>query len=238
MYIYKITNLVNNKCYIGQTIRSVEKRWSEHKYSVKSNYYNFDHSILHKALKKYGIDNFSVEILEKVNTLEELDEKERFYITKFDSLSPNGYNTETGGNKNKKLSFITISKIKLTRKRKPVIATNLITKEETFYNSILETRKDGFWDKEVKECCDNVIDMYKGFSFRYANEDPKNVKFREVKRKSIPIIGTNIDTNEVKIYTSISQAGKDGFDRKSIKLCLDKIQKQHKNYIWKYKEEV
>lgn len=81
--IYKIENLVNHKVYIGQSIH-IEKRWQEH-CRQSSN------TIISQAIKKYGKENFSFQILEecKVN---QLDEKEQYYITLFNSVVPNGYN--------------------------------------------------------------------------------------------------------------------------------------------------
>lgn len=92
-YIYIISNTVNNKVYIGQTIHTIEKRWKEHLYN--SNHRN---QILYYAMRKYGKEKFSIKILEEVSNTE-LDYKEREYIKKFNSISPFGYNVTTGGSK-------------------------------------------------------------------------------------------------------------------------------------------
>lgn len=84
--IYKITNKLNNKCYIGQSVH-IERRWQEHCLpSAKS--------AIALAIKKYGKDNFSFEVLEEC-LIEELDAKEDYYMKFFNSLSPNGYNILT-----------------------------------------------------------------------------------------------------------------------------------------------
>lgn len=81
--IYKIENLINHKIYIGQSIH-IERRWNEHCFpSTKS--------IISNAIKKYGKENFSFQILEECSP-EELDEREIFYINKFNCIAPNGYN--------------------------------------------------------------------------------------------------------------------------------------------------
>ena len=81
--IYKIENLLNHKCYIGQSIH-IEKRWQEHcRKSTKS--------VISQAIKKYGKENFSFQILEECDK-SQLAEKEIEYIHKFNSIVPNGYN--------------------------------------------------------------------------------------------------------------------------------------------------
>ena len=72
--IYKITNLLNNKCYVGQS-RNIYRRWQSHRYAN-------DSYPLHAAMKKYGAESFSFEILEECDT-DELNEKESYYIHKF-----------------------------------------------------------------------------------------------------------------------------------------------------------
>lgn len=81
--IYKITNLINGKNYIGQSIH-IEQRWLEHcRNSTKS--------LIGQAIKKYGKENFSFQILEECNQ-NDLNKKESFYIQQYNSISPNGYN--------------------------------------------------------------------------------------------------------------------------------------------------
>lgn len=97
--IYKFTNKINGKCYIGQSIQ-LEKRKREHKYNSfhkNSNEYN---SQFHKAIRKYGIENFDYEVLEfleeKEYTTKKLNELEKKYINYFNSYK-NGYNATPGG---------------------------------------------------------------------------------------------------------------------------------------------
>ena len=92
MIIYKIENKINGKCYIGQTIESLQKRINRHKYSNNHCY------AIHNALKKYGIDNFDISVIDDTaTTMDELNELEIKYIKEYNSLSPNGYNLTTGG---------------------------------------------------------------------------------------------------------------------------------------------
>ena len=89
MIIYKITNKINDKIYIGQTIRSLEERVKEHKRKKNCS--------LYKAFNKYGIENFDFEIIEKCNSIEEMNEKEIYWIKYYDCLMPKGYNLCEGG---------------------------------------------------------------------------------------------------------------------------------------------
>jgi len=88
--IYKITNLVNGKIYIGQTIRKNPKsRFYEHLSYSKVNKFNM---ILPKAIAKYGKNNFTFEVLDKAFNQVELNLLEGVYISWFNTLVPNGYN--------------------------------------------------------------------------------------------------------------------------------------------------
>lgn len=90
MIIYKITNLINKKIYVGQTHLNSEQFFN-------SNYYGSG-QIIKKSIKKYGIRNFKKVVLEKCKTQNELNEKEKKWIKMFNSLVPNGYNIAEGGN--------------------------------------------------------------------------------------------------------------------------------------------
>lgn len=89
--IYKIENKQSHKCYIGQST-NIEKRWEEHKRAALS--YNCN-TYIHRAIRKYGIDNFNFEIIEYCKK-SELNQKEIDWIKKLDTFN-NGYNCTTGG---------------------------------------------------------------------------------------------------------------------------------------------
>ena len=98
--IYKITNLCNEKCYIGQS-RNIYKRWSNHKrvaQDKREKGYNYP---LYTAFRKYGLHNFKFEILEEC-LIEELDNKEIYWIDYYNSFV-DGYNATFGGQKYHKI---------------------------------------------------------------------------------------------------------------------------------------
>lgn len=97
--IYKITNQMNGKVYIGQSTR-IEERWKDHKqkpFLENSDEYNYP---LYKAIRKYGLENFTFEVVEEC-LQEELNQKEIDYISLYESYPPEkekGYNQTPGGN--------------------------------------------------------------------------------------------------------------------------------------------
>ncbi|MTJ52945.1 helix-turn-helix domain-containing protein [Anabaena sp. UHCC 0253] len=85
--IYIIKNIINAKVYIGQTLQPVVERFKQHLKLLKTN----RSQTISKAIAKYGKDKFYYEVLEESIPLDQLDQREEFYIQKYDSIS-NGYN--------------------------------------------------------------------------------------------------------------------------------------------------
>lgn len=95
-YIYKITNDVNGKQYVGQTI-DPNKRFQQHKYKAESARKNNENNIaLYNAINKYGIEHFHFEIIEECKK-ELLEIREPYWIKCLNTLVPNGYNILIGG---------------------------------------------------------------------------------------------------------------------------------------------
>lgn len=90
-YIYKITNKINGKSYIGQTT-NYQRRFREHR---NKGYGEEPNKPLYNAFDKYGIDNFDFEVIEDLT--ENYNEREKYWIQYYNTLLPNGYNIEPGG---------------------------------------------------------------------------------------------------------------------------------------------
>ena len=129
-FIYKITNMITNKCYIGETKKTNPYiRWNEHKKTINK---CVGCPALQDAVKKYGIDQFKFEIL-IICFDEDRFKYEIEYIQKYNSMVPNGYNLtkggEGGGFYGKKHSKQTIDKLRITLKQRYIDNPEL--KQET-----------------------------------------------------------------------------------------------------------
>lgn len=157
--IYKITNLLNNKIYIGQSIHP-EKRWKEHQQHAKACDDNYP---IHLAINKYGANNFSFKILEWT---EDYDNEEKRLINYFNSLIPYGYNIIEGGH----------SPIMLGECH----PRNTISNEGVL-NIIKELKQNKLSDREIAnkyQVSDKVIaDINHGYTHKIENESyPIRVK--------------------------------------------------------------
>lgn len=93
MEIYKVTNKINGKAYIGKTSKGLERRMAEH---LKSASHGSQH-VFHKAIRKYGSQSFEWFIVDIADSLDILNEKEIYWISYFNTKIPNGYNITDGG---------------------------------------------------------------------------------------------------------------------------------------------
>lgn len=100
--IYVITNLVNSKQYVGQTIHSSRHRWSSHSDT------NGGSRVLSRAIQKYGVESFVVETVDTADDKLTLDSKEAAWVKDLDTVSPRGYNLTTGGGSSGKPSPETV----------------------------------------------------------------------------------------------------------------------------------
>ena len=92
-FIYKITNKINGKSYIGQTIQNVKERFYQHCATKCSQ--AILNMVIHKAINKYGKSNFTIEVIEEVESTN-LNDREKYWIRYYDSYN-SGYNSTEGG---------------------------------------------------------------------------------------------------------------------------------------------
>ena len=92
-FIYKITNTINGKSYIGQTIQNVKERFYQHCATKCSK--AVSNMAIHRAIKKYGKSNFTVEVIEEIDSTN-LNDRERYWIKYYNSYN-NGHNSTKGG---------------------------------------------------------------------------------------------------------------------------------------------
>lgn len=87
MKIYLITNTINDKKYVGQTVQTLKQRFARHSWKC-----NNGRSAIASAIQKYGKDEFTIELIEECTSQTELNIRELYWIEYYNTLSPNGYN--------------------------------------------------------------------------------------------------------------------------------------------------
>ena len=109
--IYLITNLINGKKYVGQTRQKLRDRMYQHRRNKKT-------SGIDGAIKKYGLENFKVEVIEEC-PVENLNEREKYWIEFYDCKAPKGYNLTDGGDGILNCSQSTRAKLSKAGKGRP-----------------------------------------------------------------------------------------------------------------------
>jgi len=111
MLIYKATNIINDKSYIGQTVNSLEYRKNKHRNEA----FKYQKTRFHKAIVQYGFDKFVWNIVEDgINNLQTLDEREVHWISFYDTYN-NGYNDTKGGHSIRGYRFTKEDKKKMSK---------------------------------------------------------------------------------------------------------------------------
>lgn len=159
-----ILNSVNKKMYIGQTVQDLDRRWALHKHqSMHRN------RPLYRSMRKYGVNKFTIHILECPPlscSQEHLNERERYWIKKLNTLAPHGYNLTTGGDGKFYLAEETKIRISQSKLGKP---RSDATKEACRLGSLGNTNKRG--KKVSDEGRQRISEAGKG---RKASEYTKN----------------------------------------------------------------
>lgn len=147
--IYKITNDINNKVYIGKTLHSsIEERFQEHKKDYCRQ--RCEKRPLYNAMNKYGIEHFHIELVEKV-PIEQLSEKEIYWIDYYDSYKT-GYNATRGGEGKQLYDYDAIVQEFLSGKLMKELAEEFGCCIETIAQAIKLANIDAFENAHKKAC--------------------------------------------------------------------------------------
>ena len=158
--IYKVTNNINQKVYIGQSV-DIYSRWNHHKSCCKNKKCHEYNSPFYRALRKYGEDNFTFEILEQCD-IEELDNKEIKYINQYNSFihfeNSNGYNNSIGGNQGSRFRVKSEEeKRKISENREYKIgADNPLTKPVLYKNKQYDSINDFVEKEKISESANTI----------------------------------------------------------------------------------
>lgn len=132
MIIYLATNIVNDKVYVGLTSLPLGKRKTQHFSDAKYHSYN---SAFHKAIRKYGKENFKWEVIDKSETMEELNEKELYWISFYNSYKY-GYNLTLGGGGALGYKYTAEDKEKVSKANRGEKSSSAIITEEVAKNIV------------------------------------------------------------------------------------------------------
>lgn len=148
-YIYKITNLVNNKVYIGQTSNEFRIRKAKHLCELRSGKHG--NRYIQRAFNKYGEENFSIDIIVEVHDLIKIDELEDFYIKQHSSNNIKyGYNLRVVAKSNKGIKFGPQTKKHIDKRTKSMLATRLKNNSTPKGESHMNYDKFFFLEERIK----------------------------------------------------------------------------------------
>lgn len=246
--IYSVTNKINGKIYIGQSI-DIERRWQQHKYSNGN-------IILRNAIKKYGIDNFEFKILEKITPnnkskieiTEELTKLEqKWFDIEEPFLKENGYNIQKTSKPNltpnrDKHFGSKISKIKIDNNHtgKNIIQYDLNGLKIKEWRSAADVeRKLGYNAENISASCLRKTKTSNNFIWRFKNDilsenDLSSIKSR-VKPITRKIKQISLEGKIIKIWKSLKQlVNESDFDNRGVKSCCDNKRNNYKGYKWEW----
>lgn len=216
--IYRITNLSNNKVYIGKST-SINYRWRKHLWFLKRNKHVNKH--LQSAFNKYGENQFTFEIIEECSS-EELNDKEKYWINLLDSLNPLiGYNKTKGGD-----GLLATDEIK---KKISKSLTGIKHSQERIENQSKSHRGKSL-SNETK------IKQSNSQKIRF-QDDNEIIKHRLSMSKN-PIIQLDLNGNFITEFISIREAERiTKIHSSTISRVCKNERKSAGNYLWKYKKD-
>lgn len=223
-YIYKVTNKINGKIYIGQT-NNFERRKKQHLLDKRTT-----HQAFKRALIKYGEINFEWKIIDKCESKEEINKKEKYYINFYNSKVPNGYNIANGGEGGSNWNL------------KPIVMLDLNGNFIKRYDYISQCENEtNLNHSTISACCKRKHARYKNYIFMYEEDYLKNGPIRYIKPESTrktKIKQYDLDGKFIKVYDSTTEASKIlNIERTSISACLNGKNKSAGGFIWGYEND-
>lgn len=179
MFIYKATSATTGKVYIGQTTQTLQERINQHNSHAFGHQYNYH---FHNAIRKYGADDFSYEIIEdNIKSVETLNERERYWISYYNSYY-DGYNSTMGGE-------------------------GRVCRDDEL---IVKLFKDGYTTQEICEITGyNRRTVYKGYrAMALAEENNRRKAERTRQRCARAVEQYTIDGELIRVWSSATECGK------------------------------
>ena len=206
-YIYKITNTKNNKIYIGKTTTCIQDRFSKHIYESKNANVKGYSFILHKAFRKYGIDNFIIEEVEEIDN-SMLNDREIYWINAYSSMIPNGYNMTFGGEGSVKIN----------------------------YDLVYSLWDDGNSIAQIAKIVNHSISQIRHILLDYNNFSVEANAQRTIDAAKKKVGQYDKNTNElIKIHDSIKDAAAAvNVDRSCISRCCSGKKKSSRGFVWRF----
>ena len=217
--IYKIENLLNGKIYIGQSI-NIEDRWKRHLFDSRPSKLSEKSSVIHKAIGKYGAENFKFFVVEECQA-EDLDDREIYWIDFYDSYY-NGYNCTKGGSRN------------VDHFKKRVYYYDLKGNYLGTFESVKEAAATlDIMPLSISNCCLGKNNSTHGFQFSYI-DGPKGPVLQT--NGAAKVVGQFTKSGElVRTFSSASDAARAmNISKYSISDCCRGRQKSSVGYVWKY----
>jgi group I intron endonuclease len=179
--IYCITNAVNGKQYVGQTVRTLEQRWQFHLRAARE----FSGCALHSAIRKYGIEAFAIQQIDVAESQDELNEKEIHHVARLGTLAPGGYNLTSGG-KQTRLSEETCKKISEANKGRVISgeARRNMSKAVQFRPQVSSSTRSKLSERVIsEETCEKLSRALRKVSCRRGHQ------FNDVNTYTNPLTG-------------------------------------------------
>jgi group I intron endonuclease len=233
--IYKITNKINGKVYIGQTIQLFKARKKDHRNSME----RLSHIYLYRAFKKYGLEAFEWEEIDQATSKVEPDEKERFYIEQFRSTNrKHGYNLTFGGEGGKQTEEVrqrigasNKGRVKSEEERKKLSASlkGKYTKEKASWWGRKHTEEEKRKMSEAQRGPKNHMFGKKASEETRCKQGEARRGEKHWNHKRV----INLDSGEVFI-SAMDASEKTGIDNSVIGKCCKGLRKSAGGFRWAY----